>query len=152
MSNGGRIGLLVGTVVALVLAFVLLSPEVDEESGTATTPTVAPTVTTPGEPQQTATVATAPAQPAQQFETIRVRGGNPVGGVKTITLKKGDRARIEVSSADTSDEIHVHGYDRYADVAPGRAARFSFEANAEGIFEIELHATGTQIAKLAVEP
>ncbi len=152
MSNGARIGLLVGTVVVLVLAFVLLSPEVDEDSGTATTPTVAPTVTTPGEPQQTATADTPPPPPVPDFETIRVRGGMPVGGVQTVTVSKGDRARIRVTSTDTTDEIHLHGYDRYADVAPGKPAQLSFTADAEGIFEIELHGTGTQIAKLAVEP
>ena len=30
--------------------------------------------------------------------------------------------------------------------------RFSFDANAEGIFEIELEGSGTQIGKLVVEP
>ncbi|CAN5247625.1 hypothetical protein BH20ACT16_BH20ACT16_02720 [soil metagenome] len=153
MSNGARIGLLVGTLVALVLAFVLLSPEVDDESSTATAPATPP-VTTPaapdGEATQTTTAATLP--PAPTFTTVRVRGGKPVGGLKTITVESGDQVRIRVSSTDTSDEIHLHGYDKYANVAPNKPARFAFKANAEGIFEIELHGTGTQIAKLVVEP
>jgi heme/copper-type cytochrome/quinol oxidase subunit 2 len=85
-------------------------------------------------------------------ERIRVRAGQPVGGVKTITVEKGDRVRIRVSSTDTADEIHLHGYDTYADVAPDRSARFSFKADLEGIFEIELHGSGTQIGRLVVEP
>jgi hypothetical protein len=153
VSNGGRIGLLVGTIVVLVLAFVLLSPSDDPDESSATTPTAGGLATTPAspvdDPQQT-TTAVAPPEPP--FETIRVKAGKPVGGVKTITVAKDERARIRVTSTDTSDEIHLHGYDKYADVAPGRSARFSFEADAEGIFEIELHATGTLIGKLVVEP
>ena len=144
MSNGARIGLLVGTVVVLVLAFVLLSPSDDDEPGTATTPTAAAPATT--------TAAKPPPPPAPTFETIRVRDGKPVGGVQTITVQKGDRARVRVTSTDTSDEIHLHGYDKYADVAPGRATRFAFTADAEGIYEIELHSNGTQVGKLVVEP
>ena len=81
-----------------------------------------------------------------------MRAGKPVGGVEKITVKKGDRARIEVTTTDTSDEIHLHGYDITRDIKPGSRARFSFAANAEGIFEIELHGSGTQIAELTVEP
>jgi FtsP/CotA-like multicopper oxidase with cupredoxin domain len=150
VSNGARIGLLLGTVIVLVLAFVLLSPGDDDESDPATTPTAATTQPPAGDPSATATM---PARaPAPAFTTIRVRGGQPVGGLRTITVEKGDRVRIRVSSANTADEIHLHGYDKYANVAPGRSARFSFEANLEGIFEIELHGTGTQIGKLVVEP
>jgi FtsP/CotA-like multicopper oxidase with cupredoxin domain len=150
VSNGARIGLLVGTIAALVLAFVLLSPG-DDEPDTATAPSVSATApTSPADdPAQTTTAMT---PPAPAFETIRIRDAKPVGGVQTVTVKKGDRVRIRVTSPDTSDEIHLHGYDKYADVGPGRAARFSFEANAEGIFEIELHGAGTQIGKLEVEP
>jgi FtsP/CotA-like multicopper oxidase with cupredoxin domain len=144
VSNGARIGLLVGTVVVLVLAFVLLSPGEDAESPTATTPTVAAPATT--------TAVRPPPPPAPTFETIRVRTGKPVGGVQTITVQKGDRVRIRVASTDTSDEIHLHGYDKYANVAPGRSARVVFTADAEGIYEIELHGSGTQIGKLVVEP
>jgi FtsP/CotA-like multicopper oxidase with cupredoxin domain len=144
VSNGARIGLLVGTVVVLVLAFVLLSPGDDDELGPATTPTAAAPATT--------TAVRPPPPPAPTFETIRVRDGKPVGGVQTITVEKGDRVRIRITSTDTSDEIHLHGYDKYANVAPGRSARVVFTANAEGIYEIELHSSATQIGKLVVEP
>ena len=155
MSNGARAGLLVGAVVVLVLAFVLLAPGDDEEPQTATTPAAtAPVATTPvttADDAQTTAARPTP-EPPQEFETIRVRNGEPVGGVQTITVKKGERARIQISSPDTSDEIHLHGYDLTDDLKAGDSARFSFDAEAEGIFEIELHGTGTQIGKLVVEP
>ena len=151
MSRGARIGVVLATVAVLALAFVLLSPEADDDSNTAETPvTTTPPATTTEAPATTAT--TPPPPPAPTFERVRVRGGQPVGAIKKITVKKGDRARFEVTSTDTSDEVHLHGYDITRNVAPGSAARFSFAANAEGIFEVELHGTHTQIAELTVEP
>ena len=147
MSGGARIGLVVATIVVIVLAFVLLSPGGDDEP--TTTGTVA---TSTGTTEGTATAITPPPPPAPSFEQIRVTGGKPAGGVQTITVKKGERARIAVSSTDTSDEIHLHGYDLKRDLKAGGSVRFSFAADAEGIFEIELEGAGVQIGKLVVEP
>jgi len=158
MSNGARIGLVVATVVVLVLAFVLLSPGGDDEENTATTPSATVPATTPqspaGETEQTTTAVTpaASAPPAVEFERIRVQAGKPAGGVRTITVKKGERARIQVSSQDTSDEVHLHGYDITRDLVAGDSVRFSFVADAEGIFELELEGAHTQVGKLVVEP
>jgi heme/copper-type cytochrome/quinol oxidase subunit 2 len=109
----------------------------------------AATNTTGGAPE-TSSVATPAPQP--QYIVVNVRAGKPVGGVRTIALTSGDRARIEVRSADTSDEVHLHGYDIKRDLKPGGRVRFSFKADAEGIFEMELESSATQIAKLKVEP
>ncbi|HVF78053.1 MAG TPA: hypothetical protein VNA28_07130 [Solirubrobacteraceae bacterium] len=152
MSREARIGLLVGTVVVLVLAFVLLSPGGGDEESTATTPSVTAEAPAADATQPTTVVTRPPPPPAPTFETIRVRGGKPVGDIRKITVEKGERARIRITSTDTSDEIHLHGYDKYANVAPGKSGRFSFKADAEGIFEIELHGTGTLIGQLVVEP
>ena len=158
MSKGARIGLLVGTVAVLVLAFVLLSPGDDDEPGTATTPAAAAPATTPdspaGEAPATTTAVTPPATqiPSDEFTRIRVQTGGPVGGVKTITAKRGERVRIQVSSQDTTDEVHVHGYDITRALKARDSVRLSFEADAEGIFEIELEGSHRQIAKLVVEP
>jgi FtsP/CotA-like multicopper oxidase with cupredoxin domain len=154
MSSGARIGLVLGTVVVIVLAFVLLSPGGDDSKTASTVPTTTAAPTTSTTPAATggtpATAEPTPAQPA--FTTIRVENGKPAGGVKTITVNKGDRVRIEVSSPDTSDEIHVHGYNLKRDLKAGGRVRFSFVAGIEGIFEIELEGAGTQIGKLVVEP
>ena len=55
-------------------------------------------------------------------------------------------------TSDVADEVHLHGYDLSADVAPGAPATIRFEANAPGRFEIELENTGVQIAELEVRP
>jgi heme/copper-type cytochrome/quinol oxidase subunit 2 len=163
MSSSARIGVVVATIAVLVLAFVLLSPEANDDSNTADTPTTTAPATTNSTTTTTTTTAPTggtpapsadhePAPPAPTVERVRVRGGKPVGAIRKITVKKGDRARIEVTTTDTTDEIHLHGYDITRDLEPGSRARFSFEANAEGIFEIELHDSGAQIAELVVEP
>jgi FtsP/CotA-like multicopper oxidase with cupredoxin domain len=151
MSSGARIGLVVATLVVIVLAFVLLSPGGDDEPTTAQT-TTGTGATSTGTTEGTATVITPPPPPAPTFKTITVTGGKPAGGVQTITVKKGERVRIAVSSTDTSDEIHLHGYDLKRDLKAGGSVRFSFPADAEGIFEIELEGAGVQIGKLVVEP
>ena len=46
----------------------------------------------------------------------------------------------------------MHGYDLERPVAPDAPARFSFTADADGIFEVELHGSGAQIASLEVQP
>jgi FtsP/CotA-like multicopper oxidase with cupredoxin domain len=152
MSSGARIGLVVATVVVIAVAFVLLTPGDDNTSKTASTTAPPPAAQTNGT-GGAAPTTTAPAPPpAPSFETIVVRDGKPVGGVKKITVTKGERVRIEVASPDTSDEIHLHGYDLKRDLKAGGRVRFSFDADAEGIFEIELEGSGTQIGKLVVEP
>jgi FtsP/CotA-like multicopper oxidase with cupredoxin domain len=155
--SSARKALVAGTaVVVLAVAFALLRAGGADESRPA-----AAGQTTPGDPPATTgtqteatadPVATAPAAPAQPAATlIRVRGGEPAGGVKTIEVTKGDRIRFTVSS-DQSDEVHVHGYDIERPVGPDAPARFSFTADADGIFEVELHHRGAQIASLEVQP
>ncbi len=147
MSNE-RLGLLVAAVAALVLAFVVLSPDGDDElDGGAT-----PTTTLPATTRERGAQAQDEPPAAATSTTIRVQNGKPAGGVKTITVKKGERARIEVSSQDTSDEVHLHGYDITRDLEAGDSVRFSFDADAEGIFELELEGSHTQIGRLVVEP
>jgi heme/copper-type cytochrome/quinol oxidase subunit 2 len=139
MSKQGRIGLVVATLVVIVVAFVVLSPGGDDKSDKAKTTAAAPGTATTG-------------SPAPSYETIQVKANKPVGGIKTITVNKGDQARIQVSSPDTTEEIHLHGYDLKRDLKAGGSVRFSFVAKDDGIYEIELEGSGTQIGKLVVEP
>jgi heme/copper-type cytochrome/quinol oxidase subunit 2 len=150
MTNRQRTGVVLAALAALVAAFVVLSPGDDEKDTTATT-TAPMTVTAEAETAPRTTTAPAPA-PAPEFERIRVRGGQPVGGVRRITVTRGERVRIEVGSPDTSDEIHIHGYDVAKDLTAGGRVRFSFTADAEGVFEIELEHAGVKIADLEVRP
>ncbi len=150
MSRSARIAALVATLVVLVVAFFVLRPS--DEADTPTTTQAAPAPPPATGTDTTTAPAPPPPPPAPEFAKIRVRDGKPVGGVKNIEVTKGDRARIEVSSPDTSDEIHLHGYDISRDLKAGGRVRFSFEADADGIYEMELEGAGVQIGKLVVNP
>jgi hypothetical protein len=148
VERGQRIGLIVAALVVAVVAFIVLSGGDDDEDSTTTqAETVETQPATTGEP-----TATVPApKPQPEFETIRVVGGEPAGGVKRITVSKDDTVRLEVRS-DTAAEVHVHGYDVFKDVEAGGSVRFRFPADIEGVYEIELEGTHTQIGQLTVEP
>jgi hypothetical protein len=144
MERGQRLGLILAAVVVAAAAFVLLRPDgEDEGSKPASNPTLG------GSPEEP--TATVPA-PKPQFETIRLAAGEVRGGERRIRVQKDEIARIEVRS-DAPDEIHLHGYDVYKDVAPGKPARFRVKADVEGVFELEAHDLGhVIIGTLVVEP
>lgn len=104
------------------------------------------TVSASGASETTDTAKTAPTVP-----TIVVRDGEPVNGVAELDYDAGEQVRFRVRS-DVADEIHVHGYDLAKDVSAGGTVAFSFPADIEGIFEVELEERGEQIAELRVEP
>jgi FtsP/CotA-like multicopper oxidase with cupredoxin domain len=110
-----------------------------------------PTGTTDDSGSETGSTPTAtqPARPA--VRTIRVVNGQPQGGARTLSYKKGDEVRLKVRS-DVADEIHVHGYDLRKDVPAGGTVEFRFKATIEGRFEIELENAHTLIATLEVTP
>lgn len=156
MNPGQRIAVLALAAVVLVGGFLLARGSGDEGDDTAQTTQAAPASTVgetaPNEPEHPA--ATAPEEtevPAPRVETIRLRDRAPVGEPRTIEFDSGETVRLRFVS-DVAEEIHIHGYDRYVQVPGGGSARTRFEADAEGIFEIEAHSSGELLAKLQINP
>lgn len=83
--------------------------------------------------------------------TITIKNGEPVGGVQELEYSAGEQIRFKVDS-DIASEVHVHGYDLMKDVSAGGSVSFSFPAEIEGIFEVELEESAEQIAELRVNP
>ena len=139
-----------GVIVALVALFLVFRPGDDDEEGTGTTTTA---VTAPPtlEPTTTETETGTTAAPEGTELVVTIRGGEPVDGIVRAEAHKGDPVVVIVRS-DVADEVHVHGYDLMADVAPGKPVRIEFTANLTGRFEIELEGRGKQIAQLTVLP
>ena len=150
MERGQRLGLIAIAVVIAVAGFVLLRPD---DGGDEPQTAAQQTTTEEARPQETPPEGQEPEpEPKPAFETIRLAGGAVQGGERTIRVSKGDTARIEVRS-DAPDEIHLHGYDVRKDVAPGKPARFTVDADIEGVFELEAHDLGhVIIGELVVEP
>jgi hypothetical protein len=155
-----KVALIAAGLGLIVSLFVALRSNDDDGGSPATTATAATTV-------QTATEAPPPteAPPADTTEppppattaagpvklSYTVVGGLPEGGIARDTVALDSDVVVTVTS-DVADEVHLHGYDLSADVAPGAPATIRFEANAPGRFEIELENTGVQIAELEVRP
>jgi hypothetical protein len=139
-----------GTLVLVVVLFLVFRPDNDSESTAATTSTPTRSVSSPSSTRPMAsTPEPEPAGPTRI--EITVRNAAPVGGIVRAKVDEGDLVVIVVD-ADVSDEIHLHGYDLSADVAPGDPARLEFRAKIPGRFEVELEERSRQIAEIEVEP
>ncbi len=69
---------------------------------------------------------------------LTIQGGEVVGGTKSVRVTEGDKVTLNIIS-DATIEVHLHGYDIEAEVAPGAPARMSFDAFAAGRFPISVH-------------
>jgi len=145
-----RIALALGALAVAVVLFLLLRPEGDDDEAATTS---APTTTTETE-SETTTAATTTGQLTTTTAIpgpVRVvfRDGRVRGGVQTFSFEPGDRIRLIVR-ADVADHVHVHGFDLFTDVAPGRPAQFTFRADLTGSFEVELEDRGVPLVELQV--
>ena len=117
----------------------------------APTPTPAASVapsTPPSSPVATAGPSNAAPAADQTFE-ITAAGGQVTGDTGRLEVAVGEAVAVRVTS-DTADEVHLHGYDVSAPVAPGQPAELLFEATIPGVFEIELENSGVALARLQV--
>jgi hypothetical protein len=86
-----------------------------------------------------------------KLQTIVVKNGKPVGGIRQLTYNKGERILFKVMS-DIPEEVHLHGYDVMKDVKAGGSVTFSLPASIEGVFEAELEGRKEQIIEMTVHP
>jgi hypothetical protein len=82
------------------------------------------------------------AQAAQRrVISLSVANGSVIGAEDTVKVEQGDDLELRWSS-DQAMELHLHGYDIEAKVAPGAPAVMSFKANIPGRFPVETHGQG----------
>lgn len=149
-----RIALIVGGIALAVVLFLAFRPGDDDTPETAeTAATTAPSATETAAATTTAPAPPPPpaAAPRTPVERITIEGGRIAGGLRQITVARGEKVTLVVVS-DVPDTVHVHGVDLMRDVGPGRVARLTFAAEAAGRYEVELEDAGLQVAQLNVEP
>ena len=154
MSNAQRMAILAAVVIVAGAGFAVARPDGHDEDTGGRSPGAPSAAIEPD--RSAARTADAKARKrrrpaAREHDLIRLRDGAPVGGARTIRARSGDTVRLAVTS-DMRGEVHVHGYDKYLRLSPGRTAEVRFRADLAGVFEIELHGPGTRLARLAVEP
>jgi len=133
----------------------------DDGSGSTSVPTttVAATTLPPATPVPADTTTTVAATTTTTDSAvdiaIEVIGSEVevrVEGVPTsgrIQLDFGTEVRLTVDG-DVTDEVHLHGYDVTADVAPGEPGVIEFTADIPGIFEAELEGSGRLLVEIQV--
>ncbi|MEX2048775.1 MAG: hypothetical protein WEB90_04290, partial [Gemmatimonadota bacterium] len=127
MRSSVRWLLIVGSVIVVIVLFVLLRPDASDNRATPTPSTPSPTVSpsASGSPSPTQSP-----EPERTVINVTFRDGG-VRGPTEFTASQGDRVRIIVH-ADVTDEVHLHSYDLHAGVAPGEPARIDFVADVAG--------------------
>ena len=145
--------LILGIAIAVAAGlYLVLRPDDTDE------PTASPPTTTQATTATTATTTTAepppppppPGPPPPARVEITIQDGLPVGGPRRVTVSRGRRVILTVTS-DVADHVHVHGYDIMQDVAPGQPARIAFRATRPGTVEAELEDRGVQIARITTQ-
>ena len=96
----------------------------------------------------TSAAPSTPSAAGQRIE-VTVTGGQVSGDTGRVAVPAGEHVTLVVTS-DAPDELHVHGYDLGADLAPGTPATVEFDATIPGVFEVELHDAGTLLVSLQV--
>ena len=137
-----KVALIAASLGLIVSLFVALQPDGEDAATTRTTTAAATT-------EPAATTA-----PPPEPEVVRAKitvPGDAAPAVRRLSVRR-DRQVVLVVEAEMTDEVHVHGYDLTAGVAPDKPARNRFKANAPGIFEIELEDRRLLIAELEVRP
>jgi heme/copper-type cytochrome/quinol oxidase subunit 2 len=145
-------------VVAIIVAFTVLQPS-DEEAADRGDQAEQTGETTQESDDGDAVGGSQPLlggtrnEPGAESEPVALEfaGGEVVGGVETIEVTSGEEVTMTVTS-DVQEELHVHGVDLYEDLPPGEEVEVTFTPEAEGIFELELHGSGTQLASMEVSP
>ena len=91
------------------------------------------------------------AEPAPQARVVDVTlaGGEVMGVESRVDVAVGEQLVLRFTS-DQAEEIHVHGYDLYADLVPGQTAQLAFKADLPGSYEVELHQAGRPLFQLRV--
>jgi hypothetical protein len=97
----------------------------------------------------TSSATSASSSPNEQRLEVEIAGGQVSGDTGRVPVAEGTHVTLVVTR-DVADEVHVHGYDVESELEPGTPAELSFDATVPGVFEVELHESGTVLLTLQV--
>jgi hypothetical protein len=94
--------------------------------------------------------ASNPSQATDIFDLV-LKDGKLASGQSVIQVHRGEQVILRIKS-NTTDELHLHGYDLHARIIPQETAVLEFSANRTGRFTLELHEAQTELGALEVYP
>lgn len=103
----------------------------------------------PAAPAPSATATSTPTNVKSFVLTVQKR--KVVSGETTLVAKQGDTVSITIT-ADESDELHLHGYNKHVDFATNTPATITLVADQTGRFPFEMEGSKTDLGELDVEP
>lgn len=140
-----------GRHLAPLLAVLLLtgcSAGTTDDTADPAPTSAAPTSAAPSAAATSAAPAPSPS-PTGTVVEVTYAGGQVTGVDPRVSVTLGEQVVLRFTS-DVVEEIHVHGYDLYADLVPGVPAEIAFTADIPGSFEVELHEAGRPLFQLRV--
>jgi hypothetical protein len=87
--------------------------------------------------------------PQRRDFQLQVVGSQMTPG--SVQAYQGDTISISIT-ADRTEEIHLHGYDKHFFAGPGKPASLTFPADLTGNFVLEIESTSTPLGTLQVQP
>jgi len=111
-----------------------------------------PAAPSPAAPSPAATAADpspapVPAVPEVRVITASYAGGEVVTDGARVESQLGEQVVLRLSS-DVAEEVHVHGYDVYADIPAGGSVDIPLTLTLPGSYEVELHGVGRPLFQL----
>lgn len=116
-------------------------------SDTATPSAAAPSAPPSAAPSTAPSAPPSPTAPAVRVITASYVGGEVVTDGVRVESRLGEEVVLRISS-DVAEEIHVHGYDVYADIPAGGSVDVPLTLTLPGSYEVELHGAGRPLFQL----
>lgn len=144
---------LAGIAIAVVVFLFVANDDTANQETETSTPTETQATEPANKPDGSKGDGKKPEKPAEpEVPQLEIRGGAPVGGPLEVEVTEGDELRIDITT-DAPDELHLHSYDVYLDIVPGKTNELVVEnADIGGVIELESHSTGALLAEISVVP
>lgn len=134
-----RIALFLSVAVVLLAGlFVIFKPKQETSS-------------TPKQEQLGVSIAPSVTTIPERTFSLTIKNNAVIAPEKTLTVTEGEKVVVTIT-ADTDEELHIHGYDLEVPLQKNIPKQITFTATLTGSFPIELHHAEAEIALLQVQP
>lgn len=145
-----RVSSTVLPALTLILAGALVACGDSAEETPGAEPTAVEATETPAAQPESEPAESEPPPPAKNLISVTIAGGEVTPGPGKVEVPLGEKVTVEFTS-DVVEEVHVHGYEKFIDLEPGKVSKLTFTADIPGVFEAELEGAGKLLFELQVK-